>query len=43
MLTEWQNEFLHEFMTDRLKTVYPPKTTFCGGIIIVQQLDEFQT
>ena len=19
-------------MTDRLKTVYPPKTTFCGGI-----------
>ena len=21
-------------MTDRLKTVYPPKTSFCGGIMI---------
>ena len=27
MLTEWRNYR----MTDRLKTVYPPKTLFCGG------------
>ena len=27
MISEWRNDGI----TDRLKTVYPPKTTFCGG------------
>ena len=35
MLTEWRNDGITESrnhgMTDRLKTVYPPKTSFCGG------------
>ena len=26
-------ESRNDGMTDRLKTVYPPKTSFCGGII----------
>ena len=35
MITEWRNHGITESrnlgITDRLKTVYPPKTTFCGG------------
>ena len=26
-------------MTDRLKTVYPPKTMFCGGYKTLAQFD----
>ena len=32
-------ESRNDGMTDRLKTVYPPKTTFCGGYNYVSLSD----
>ena len=37
MLTESQNDGI----TDMLKTLYDPKTTFCGGITIIPSHKNF--